>query len=192
MARPAVPSSPRASARFPPPSPWASPGWRRAGCRSPGGNSPQDGRHRDWSLGGIAEPSGFVAEHRDGDAAADDIAVLASAAHDVEPTLGASRALLPPFRGCLVITRPGGPPHDLATPGQARDLVRVVVEALHRARREWQPRGTLHLFAAVPPGVAMLLGQTWNTLGPVQTYRHDPIAGSVGVYRSAVLLRPSS
>jgi hypothetical protein len=147
---------------------------------------------QDWSLDTAAEPCGFTATLENNDVAGDDIAVLISVASDVTPAFGASRSRLPAFRGHVAVTRPGDPPHDLATPGQVRDLVCIVLAALHRARTEWQAPGTLHLFMAVPLGFAMLLGQMLNTLGPVQTYRHDATTGAVGEYRPAVLLFPSA
>ena len=44
---------------------------------------------------------------------------------------------------------------------------------------------------AVPAGLAMLIGQLLNTLGPVQTYEHISTEG-VGVYVPSSLLTPST
>lgn len=144
-----------------------------------------------WSLGAKREASGFVGTVQSADVAADDLAVLVSVASDVRPAFGASRLALPAFRGLVVVDRPGAYPHDLETPGQALDLVHVVNETLKKARGDLQPRGGVHLFLSVPAGVAMMIGQSLNTIGPVQTYEHlTPDA--VGVYRPAARLAPSA
>jgi len=65
------------------------------------------------------------------------------------------------------------------------------VEGLRRARDEFQARGTVHLFLAVPVGLAFLIGQSLNTAGPVQTYEHLP-SDAVGRYYPAVLLHPGA
>jgi hypothetical protein len=51
--------------------------------------------------------------------------------------------------------------------------------------------GTVHLFMAVPVGLAMLIGQGLNTFGDVQTYEHIPVDG-VGCYRPAARVTPSA
>lgn len=144
-----------------------------------------------WSLDATPEPSGFTAEIRPEQTKADDLALLVSVASNVEPALAASRSALPSFRGLVIVTRPGTYPHDLATPGEAADVVRVVVEALRAARHGLQPRGTLHLFLAVPAGLAMMIGQMLNTFGPVQTYEHIA-TDAIGRYQPAARLRPSA
>ncbi|HTT79653.1 MAG TPA: SAVED domain-containing protein [Stellaceae bacterium] len=121
-----------------------------------------------WSLGMRPEPCGFVYQVGDGDPSADDLALPVSVASNVEPAFAASRPNLPKMRAIVVVHCVGAYPHDLATAGQARDLVRIIVEALRYARDQYQPRGTLHLFLAVPAGLAMLIGQMLNTFGPVQ------------------------
>lgn len=144
-----------------------------------------------WSVGATPEPSGFTAEIRPEQTGADDLALLVSVASNVEPALAASRSHLPTFRGLVLVTKPGTYPHDLATPGEAADVVRVVVEALRAARHGLQPRGTLHLFLAVPAGLAMMIGQMLNTFGPVQTYEHIG-TDAVGSYQPAARLQPSA
>lgn len=144
-----------------------------------------------WSVRAPAEPSGFMARVLPSTSSADDLAVLVSVASNVEPAFAASRPNLPPFRGLLIVTKDGTYPHDISTPGQAADLVRVVVEGLRQARNNLQPRGTVHLFLAVPAGVAMMIGQMLNTFGPVQTYEHIG-TDAVGVYEREALLQPSA
>ena len=109
----------------------------------------------------------------------------------MEPAFGASRPQLPPFRGMVVVTKPGNYPHDIDAPGKAVDVVRVIAEGLRQARDTLQPRGTVHLFLAVPAGLAVMIGQTLNTFGPIQTYEHVG-TDTVGVYQPAALLAPSA
>jgi hypothetical protein len=144
-----------------------------------------------WSLSEKPESSGFSAEIRPADVSGDDVALLVSVASSVEAAFGASRAKLPTFRALVAVTRPGSYPHDIEAPGQAADIVRVIAEALRKARDTFQPRGTIHLFLAVPAGLAMMIGQTLNTFGPIQTYEHVG-TDAVGIYETAALLKPSA
>ena len=64
-------------------------------------------------------------------------------------------------------------------------------EGRRSARRDCGNIGTIHLFMAVPAGVAMLIGQLLNTFGSVQTYEHVTTRWQ-GQYRAAALLRPSN
>jgi hypothetical protein len=125
-----------------------------------------------WSLSEKLEPSGFTAQINSASVSGDDLALLVSVASNVESAFGASRPKLPEFRAVVAVTRPGSYPHDIEAPGQAVDIVRVIAEALRRARDTFQPRGTMHLFLAVPAGLAVMIGQTLNTFGPIQTYEH--------------------
>ena len=75
----------------------------------------------------------------------------------------------------------------LNAPGQATDLARKTVTAVRKIRTEYRITGRIHLFAAVPAGLAMLVGQLLNTLGPVQTYEHIP-TDATGKYMAAALL----
>lgn len=144
-----------------------------------------------WSLDESPESSGFTSQTVEGNVSGDDLAVLVSVASNVEPAFGASRPQLPVFRGMVVVTKAGNYPHDIETPGQAVDIVRIVSEALRRARDKFQPRGTVHLFLAVPAGLAVMIGQSLNTFGPIQTYEHVG-TDAVGVYQPAALLAPSA
>jgi hypothetical protein len=77
---------------------------------------------------------------------------------------------------------------DLAGPGGV--LAAEIRDHLRETRRKLGALGKIHLFQAVPAGLAVLLGQYLNTLGPVQTYEHIPI-DSTGRYQKAALLQPS-
>jgi hypothetical protein len=144
-----------------------------------------------WSISEKPEPSGFTAQVSSASASGDDLALLVSVASNVEPAFGASRPKLPAFRALIAVTKAGNYPHDIEAPGQAADIVRVIAEALRKARDNFQPRGTIHLFLAVPAGLAVMIGQTLNTFGPIQTYEHVGI-DAVGEYQPAVQLEPSA
>ena len=144
-----------------------------------------------WSLKEQLEPSGFAPQTSPGSVGGNDLALLVSVASNVEPAFAASRPQLPAFRGMVVVTKPGDYPHDIDTPGKAADIVRVIAEGLRRARDTFQPRGSVHLFLAAPAGLAVMIGQTLNTLGPIQTYEHLA-TDAVGIYEPAALLEPSA
>ena len=144
-----------------------------------------------WSLSEQLEPSGFTAHIQNGGISGDDLALLVSVASNVEPAFAASRRNLPAFRGMVMVTKPGNYPHDIETPGKAVDIVRVIAEGLRQARDTLQPRGTVHLFLAVPAGLAVMIGQTLNTFGPIQTYEHLG-TDAVGIYNPAAVLEPST
>ena len=77
------------------------------------------------------------------------------------------------------------------SPGEAADVAFFVQEGLRAVRRDYGNIGTVHLFMAVPAGLAVLIGQLLNTFGSVQTYEHVTVDGS-GQYKSAALLRPNA
>ncbi len=144
-----------------------------------------------WSLKEQPEPSGFTVQVRNGNVSGNDLALLVSVASNVEPAFAASRLQLPVFRGMVVVTKPGNYPHDIDKPGQAVDIVGLIGEGLRQARDSLQPRGTIHLFLAVPAGLAVMIGQTLNTFGSIQTYEHVG-TDAVGVYQPAAVLSPSA
>lgn len=139
-----------------------------------------------WSLSAPPEDVPILVSRQairtDGDA----LAVLLSVSQDVEPAFGKSRATLPTFRAAVNVRPPGEPFEGLAieTPGQAVQIVDRTVEAIRQARAELGTT-SVHIFATIPVGLAVLLGQRLNTLGPVQTYEHDP---ATGTYSPEVLL----
>ncbi len=143
-----------------------------------------------WSLASTRETSGFTAETIGADVTANDLAVLVSVAANVEFAFAASKNDLPHFRAITTVTKQGQPLHDLPTPGQAVDAAYVAIEGIRSARDAYRPIDTIHLFMAVPVGLAMLIGQLLNTLGPVQTYEHIP-TDATGCYRKAAILTPS-
>jgi SMODS-associated and fused to various effectors sensor domain len=144
-----------------------------------------------WGLNAVREPAGFVGNTRDQDVSGTDLAVFISVTDDVEPAFAQTpKSSLPSFRAITRIAKPDCHRFDITTPGQAVDVAHTVIEAIRAARRDFRPIMSIHLFAAVPLGVAMMVGQLLNTFGPVQTYEHIPVDGT-GIYKPAALLKPS-
>ena len=149
--------------------------------------TPSRGR-QEWGLADTPEDSGFQVNAQAADVAGDDLAVLVSVNTDVTEAVSASRNRLPPFRAYVHI-KPNDDLHGarLQTSGQAVDVALRTIENVRKARHSYSVRGRVHLFMAVPAGLAMLVGQLLNTLGQVQTYEHIP-QGATGHYVPAALL----
>ena len=143
-----------------------------------------------WSLAGPDQDCGFISEVRPQSPSAEDLALLVSVTNDVVQDFTLSRMGL--LLRAVVHVKPAGPrPARVQLgPGQARSLACLAVDAVRDAVAHFSARGTVHLFLAVPSGVAFMIGQQLNTLGRVQTYEHDP--ASPTPYLQAVLLMPSS
>ncbi len=154
------------------------------------------GHHEQtWSLADQRTDSGFETVVEAGFTSADDMAVMVSVNADVSRAVGESRTGLPRFRASAHIRpaerRRGDWNAFIHSPGQAVDVAWRVVEGARKARAEYLVRGKIHLFMAVPSGLAMLVGQLLNTLGQVQTYEHIQ-DGATGRYVPAALLGEQS
>ena len=66
-------------------------------------------------------------------------------------------------------------------------MARRAILEVRRARQTCGVHGQVHLFIAVPVGLAMLIGQLLNALGQVQTHEHIP-QGVTGHYVPVALL----
>jgi hypothetical protein len=144
-----------------------------------------------WTISERREPSGFASRIISKNPNARDIAVLVSVADNTELLFATNQANLPPLRALVHVAKAGPYPHLISSPGQAADVASVVQEGMRTARREYGNIGTVHLFMAVPAGLAMLIGQMLNTFGTVQTYEHLTTDGS-GSYVPAALLSPNN
>lgn len=141
-----------------------------------------------WSLAATDDAVDVELAIRAGDVHATDLAVLISLTDDVSPPFGAMRPSLPAIRVTVHVTA-SSLPLQITTAGQAAAIARMVRDGIRGARRDYGAAGTVHLFMAVPAGIAVLVGQLLNTLGPVQTY--DFRAGASLPYTPAALLAPS-
>ena len=139
-----------------------------------------------WSLAVTREVSGHDVLITAGQTAADDMAVMVSVNADVEGAVAASRETTGPFRAYVHIKSPERQKF-LGSPGEALDVAQLTIESAREARHKFGIRGKIHLFMAVPAGLAMLIGQLLNTLGPVQTYEHIQV-DAMGSYEPAAVL----
>lgn len=142
-----------------------------------------------WSLSTAREVSDFKFKIFSKNIGARDIAVLVSVTDDTEPLFAAFQRNLPPLRA-LVHVRSDDFSRLIRTPGEATDVALNVRDGIRTVRREYGNVGMVHLFMSVPAGLAMLIGQSLNTLGSVQTYEHMTVDGS-GQYRPAAVLFPN-
>ena len=121
---------------------------------------------------------------------ATELALLVSATNDVTNDFRLSSAGMS-FRAVVHVAPPDPRPARVQLgPGEARHLACLAVDAVRAAVSKYVARGKVHLYLAVPAGVALMIGQQLNTLGSVQTYEHDP-AGALP-YTAAALLAPST
>lgn len=121
-----------------------------------------------------------------------DIALLVSVAAEVIGDFNATSTALPALRAVISVARPASPANavrPVLSAGQALDVAHLAIDALRTARANYQARGTVHLFLAVPVGLAMMIGQLLNTFARVQTYEHVP--GDPIPYLPAAILTPS-
>jgi hypothetical protein len=143
-----------------------------------------------WSLDSPRQESGFRCSVDYGPADAKDVAVLISVADDVEPLVAQLDGGIGRFRAFARVNRNGKYPHVLESSGAAVDVALIVRDAMRDLRREHGEIDTVHLFAAIPAGLGVLIGQLLGTFGRVQTYEHVGNTGS-GCYLPAALLMPS-
>jgi hypothetical protein len=151
-----------------------------------------DGRsEQPWSLTVPSQPTVLEASTRASVTEASDLAVLVSVTEDCRTAFSASRNDLPAFRAVVDVHGPDYRFLDLKTPGEAVGAARLVVDSMRRARHDYRPISTIHLFMAIPSGLAVLIGQLLNTLGPVQTYEYIALDMASGRYRPGALLDPT-
>jgi len=142
-----------------------------------------------WDLNVPSIASGFCAKEHLQPASGTDYALLVSVTNDVTDDYSASKVGLP-LRS-VVHVAPSSPPEGRVHvgPGEAGHIARLAVDSLRAAWTEHGKRGTIHLFLAVPAGLASMIGQQLNTFAEVQTYEHVP--GDPIPYKPAALLTPS-
>lgn len=141
-----------------------------------------------WSLDLSPEDSAMVAQVESADPHGTDLAVFVSVRGNVEAAVRATVGL-PKFRAVLRISPTGGSGiADLVTPGRAVHAARLIGSELRLARQKYPVVQRVHLFMSGPAGLAMMVGQQFNAVGPVHTYEHNQTAGGVGVYDAAAVL----
>ena len=145
---------------------------------------------QSWSVRGERADSGFRCSHSGQTTAASGLAVLVSVSADVEPAFAATPTPDSGFRAILRVAPENGFPHTLQSAEQVRDVAHLVAEHVRQARVDYRPIDVVHIFFAGPVGLALMIGQLLNTLGPVQLYEHVASDGT-GSYVRSVRLRPA-
>ncbi len=133
--------------------------------------SPNGSGTAPWSLDHEVKPSRFFVESLGQDPSASALAVLVSVAADVDGAFASSKSSLPQFRAVLSGKTPS---LGVIGAGEAVDIARKTSDAIRQARSEFKGARDVHLFMAVPVGLALMIGQLLNSVGPVQTYEHIP------------------
>lgn len=143
-----------------------------------------------WSVDVASERFDVEVESKQHAAEGGDLAVGISIGRDVRKALARSAAALPRWRATVHVQPVGGPSDTLRlTAGQASALAGHIRKAIRTAHAEYAIRGRTHLFMAGPTGLAFLIGQLSNALGPIQMHELDHTQGAVGTYLPGVLLQ---
>lgn len=142
-----------------------------------------------WSLDAARHPSGYKVQTHSRIPGATDLAILVSVAADVTADFNITSSSLPELRAVVSVSPPTAGTRTPLTAGEAIDVAHLAIDAIRSARATYHTLGTIHLFLAVPAGLAMMIGQLLNTLGRVQTYEHIP--STAVPYQPAALLTPS-
>lgn len=142
-----------------------------------------------WSIRAQREPCGLdrrIEQHTPG---LPDVAVLVSLEQCLASAVQDSADAPQRWAGVVQIEpKPGRGPVRLNTPGQAFDAALIVRQALIDCVERFPSAARFHLFMRVPVGLAFLIGQSLNAVGPVQMYEHDQTLNVRGMYRRSVLL----
>jgi hypothetical protein len=144
-----------------------------------------------WSLSCPRKGSGFEVKCRPDDLGGSDLAVLVSVADEVEPAFAGYRGMLPRMRAILCVQKPGATRNVLEDAGHVSDIAYILRTGIREARQQFRGIHGIHLFMAVPLGLAMMIGQLLNSLGPVQTYERTA-EDKAQPYHPAALLRPDA
>jgi hypothetical protein len=129
-----------------------------------------DGSRALWSLGAPAEDSGFSVTTRGSDPRGDGLAVVVSVSQDANGAYAASS--LPPMRAVIEVTPAADRTAKQLKAGAARKLAHEVADAVRRAKTSHIGVREIHLFLAGPVGLAMMIGQLLNAVGPMTVYEH--------------------
>jgi hypothetical protein len=148
-----------------------------------------DGSRCLWSLAEPRQASGFIVPVHGVDPDGEGLAVLVSVMHDASLAYGAT-AGLPPMRAAVEVDPANGGRRGQLSPSGAVDLANEIADAVRRARAEFQGIRTIHLFLACPVGLAVMIGQLLNAVGPITVYEHDD-KDAVGHYRPEVQIPAS-
>lgn len=125
-----------------------------------------------WSNYNESDDSGLDWELRTNSVSKTDLAVLVNITDRVDTEVGKTKSELPRFNGILEFTPDDGVGTHLSST-EAAHAATVFKQGIRNALNELQNTEQIHLFIAVPTGLAFLCGQQTNTLPPIQTYVFD-------------------
>jgi hypothetical protein len=120
------------------------------------------------------------------------LALIVSVTHNIIDDVRASFDKDFPFRALVHAHEPAmqGAARRQLSAAEALPVAHLAVNGLRDVWSTYKVRGAVHLFLAVPAGLAFLIGQLLNGFGEVRTYEHAP--GQEPCYVPAAVLRPSS
>ncbi len=143
-----------------------------------------------WGLDTPRESSGFKKDLAPGKIDSDEVALLVTVhPHDAKKVMDDIRKSFGnsvPFRGFVKVYHEA---HGPITGGEGVDIAHLANDGIQDAFAEWKVRGTVHVFMAVPAGLAFMIGQLLNGCGKIQTYEY---IAEESKYVKAALLYPSS
>jgi hypothetical protein len=143
-----------------------------------------------WGLNVPSAPTNFTAQSVPANVNATELALVVSVTEilaDVRSFFQGAfsfRALVHSYDPCPKAGR-----RLFLSGAEAVQVAHLAACALREAWKTYKVRGTVHLFLAVPAGLAFMIGQLLNGFGGVQTYEHVPTQQHC--YLPAALLRPS-
>lgn len=149
--------------------------------------STSDGIH-EYTLSKTEEESGIEGKFEELDGSGNDLAVMVNVLTDVSNDMENVKENLPGFGAELRLTPEQDSYGDLNA-GQAVDIANTFRSEVQKALKEHPSSDTIHLFMAVPTGLAFLLGQKSNALRQTQTYCHNKDRGK---YEQGPLLKSQS
>ena len=146
------------------------------------------GGFHEYALGESEEDSGVEGKFEELDGDGTDLAVLVNVLTDVSSDMENSEENLPNFNAELRLTPEDNSCDNLGA-GQAIDIANTFRSEIRNALEQYPDPDTIHLFMAVPTGLAFLLGQKSNALRQIQTYCH---VKNRGEYEQGPLLQSQS
>jgi hypothetical protein len=150
------------------------------------------GKQELWGLDVAPTKTVFAAQSVPAKTDATALALIVSVTHNIMDDVRACFETNFPFRALVHVHNHGSNGEGARVQLSAAEGVQIAhlaVDALREARSTYKVRGSVHLFLAVPAGLAFMIGQLLNGFGDVQTYEHMPTQQQC--YVPAALLLPS-
>lgn len=145
------------------------------------------GQHEPWNLYADKRESGLESNLHVKDIMDTDLAVLVSVTNEVDSAVGRTKSTLPDFGGVLELSL-GDDIGSLLSASEAAHAAYIFRQEVQTALNELSATSKIHLFMAVPAGLAFLFGQQSNAFPQIQTYLLETSNGE-RTYHPAVLLK---